>query len=268
MKGVLSTGFAELSDSRLYYEATGAGPAVVLLHCASTDHRIWDDQFEKFAKNYFVIRYDARGVGESEMPAHPFSYTTDLAGLLDDLEVEAARLVGIGEGAAVALDYARRTPQRVAALVLASPILTGLQWLDEHQASLDRLLGDEGGFEPGLITEGVLDSIPLAALGDREHAHAILEHIFADNAHLIEARHMSGAPLGALAVESLEDISAPTLVVIGESDSDERHAVCRALMAHIPNASGVTVLGAGQYVNLEQPEVFNRVVLEFLNSAG
>ena len=61
-------GFAQVNGTLLYYETAGSGHPLVLIHGFSLNHRMWDDQFEPFAQQYHVIRYDVRGFGRSAMP--------------------------------------------------------------------------------------------------------------------------------------------------------------------------------------------------------
>src|SRR5690348_15385161 len=65
------TGMAPVNGTKLYYEMTGKGKTVVLIHGGLVDSRLWDDQFKEFAGHYLVIRYDLRGFGKSAFPAGP-----------------------------------------------------------------------------------------------------------------------------------------------------------------------------------------------------
>jgi 3-oxoadipate enol-lactonase len=77
------TGIVEVNGTRLYYEAAGSGPALVLIHGFNLDTRMWDDQFEVFAQHYRVVRYDARGFGQSALPTdEPYTGADDLQALL------------------------------------------------------------------------------------------------------------------------------------------------------------------------------------------
>ena len=59
------TGFANVNGTRLYYEMSGRGDTVIFVHGFTLDTRMWDDQFDTFARRYRTIRYDARGFGKS-----------------------------------------------------------------------------------------------------------------------------------------------------------------------------------------------------------
>ena len=120
------SGFAAVNGTRLYREVTGAGHPLVLLHAGIADARMWDDQVAAFAERYTVIRYDARGFGRSDPAVGRFSPRADLAGLLVELGVERAHLVGLSMGGAVALDTALEHPELASALVLAATRPSGL----------------------------------------------------------------------------------------------------------------------------------------------
>jgi pimeloyl-ACP methyl ester carboxylesterase len=122
----LNAGFADINGAKLYYEAAGEGHPLLLLHAGVADCRMWDDQFERFARRYRVIRYDMRGFGKSMMPACEFSGHEDLAGLMDWLDIDRAYLVGLSFGGYIAIDFALVYPERVSALVLGAPDVGGL----------------------------------------------------------------------------------------------------------------------------------------------
>jgi pimeloyl-ACP methyl ester carboxylesterase len=73
----MSDGFADLEDGRLWYERAGGGFLVVFVHSGLMDARVWEPQFEAFAEQHEVVRYDRRGFGRSDAPSGPFSDETD-----------------------------------------------------------------------------------------------------------------------------------------------------------------------------------------------
>src|SRR3990170_5530183 len=119
-------GFAPVDGGRLHFEKLGDGGAIVLLHGFALDLRIWDDQFERLARDYLTIRYDLRGFGRSSAPAGaPYSHAGDLERLLEHLGVERAHLVGMSLGGTVSIDFALRKPESVRSLTLISSGLAG-----------------------------------------------------------------------------------------------------------------------------------------------
>jgi 3-oxoadipate enol-lactonase len=150
------TGRPPANGTRLYFEVTGAatelGPPLVLIPETGTDRRIWGDQVAAFAERYRVVRYDLRGWGRSPRRMGIYRHTEDLAGLLDWLGIERAALVGLGHGADIALELALDRPERVAALVLVEPFLSG--WIltrerpPEFDAQVERLMAAAGDPNP------------------------------------------------------------------------------------------------------------------------
>lgn len=102
----LKTGFANIGNGQLYYEEKGSGIPLILLHGGLLDRRMWDEQFEEFAKHYRVIRYDARGHGNSESVSDTFSHHEDLKHLMEALDIEKAILMGLSMGGYISTDFA------------------------------------------------------------------------------------------------------------------------------------------------------------------
>jgi pimeloyl-ACP methyl ester carboxylesterase len=94
----------------LAYERAGSGPAIVLIHGAFLDLRMWNREFDALKGKWTVVRYDLRMHGQSALPAEPFSHVADLVGLLDELKIDKAILIGLSNGAQIALDAASRRP--------------------------------------------------------------------------------------------------------------------------------------------------------------
>ena len=103
-------------------------PRSVLLHPGIGDSRVWDLVMPRLAARYRVIRYDARGHGMSPPATAPYTLLDDLIMVLDHLEVARATLVGCSQGGASSIDLALAQPERVSALVLVSPGVSGYPW--------------------------------------------------------------------------------------------------------------------------------------------
>ena len=132
-----TAGTAEVNGTRLYYEVAGSGEPVVLVHAFTLDTRMWDDQFEVLARDFRVIRYDARGFGKSAppKPGEPYSNADDLAALLDRLDARKAHVVGLSMGGRFALDYAVTYPDGLRSLVVIDGVIGGWQWSREWLAA-------------------------------------------------------------------------------------------------------------------------------------
>lgn len=263
------TGFAFINEAQLYYEVAGNGPALVLLHAGVADHRQWDEQFANFAERYRTIRYDLRGFGRSAMPANRFSHHDDLASLLDFLQVNQAIVVGISYGGKIALDFALAYPQRVAALVLGAPSIGGTQpserilrfWEDEETAVARGDLETAVEINLRLWVDGPHrqpDEVnPVVRQKVGQMQREIFQMTIPDEA---EEVRLEPAANGRLA-----EINAPTLVLIGDLDLPEMVDQTAWLANEIPKAQQAIILGVAHMLNMEAPQQFNQLVLDFLN---
>src|SRR5436309_11448713 len=132
------TGYAELNDTKLYYEVAGEGHPLVLLHGGLVDRRLWDDQFTVFAQHYKVIRYDMRGYGDSGLlkrDTKPYSLGKDLYALLQFLGVEKTYLIGLSMGGGLAIDFTIKHPEMVDALITVGAGVSGFTFEDSDGAN-------------------------------------------------------------------------------------------------------------------------------------
>jgi len=119
------SGYVNVQGASLYYEMAGDGGAVVLLHAAGADQRMWDEQVGPLAHAHTLVRYDRRGSGRS-IGSGAGQHTADLKALLDRLELPRAALLGAALGGRIALDFAIAHPDAVRALILVDPPIDGL----------------------------------------------------------------------------------------------------------------------------------------------
>src|SRR5258708_22980595 len=129
------SGVAEVNGAQLNYELAGAGSPVALLHAGIADSGMWDDQFAHFAAAHQVLRFDMRGFGQSSMPDEPYSLSADLYGLLRQLGIGPAAIVGVSIGGGTAIRFAIEHPEMVTALVPLGAGLRGFPYTGEGQAS-------------------------------------------------------------------------------------------------------------------------------------
>lgn len=261
-------GFAEVNGASLYYDATGNGEPLVLVHAGIADRRMWDGQLEAFGQRYRVIRYDMRGCGRSEAPADlPFSHHDDLRGLLDYLGIERALLTGCSIGARTVIDFALAHPERVRALALVCPSVSGFESGEEPPEEWDELVAaDEAGdlekvseLEVRIWVDG-----PYRSPDDVDPALRDLVRemnlIALRNEPLLGEERPAEPP----AVNRLAEIQAPTLVVAGDLDRPEVGARAGLLADSIPQTRMVVMNRTAHVPSMEKPEEFNRIVLRFL----
>lgn len=257
-------GLARVEGGRLWYEREGEGFPVVLLHPGLWDARIWDDQFDEFARHHDVLRYDLRGYGRSDRPEGPYSDLRDLQYLLGELGIDRCALVGCASGAQLALDYALAHPEAVDAIVPVAPALTGYRWRDR---GIDVLVEQvDRAVRTGDLSQAM--DIELAVWAPLSSAHppsdGRVRSIAMENAHVLRLDD-SLLETPPPAVTRLGDIDAATLVVVGDHDLEETHAIADLLSSAIPGAQKRVIANADQLVNVGRPDRFNRVVLDFLS---
>ena len=262
-----TTGFAPADGTRLYCEVAGTGSPVVLLHPGQGGLVLWDPQFEEFAQQHRVVRYDARGFGRSDKPPRPFTFHDDLRAVLDALHIQRAGLVGLSLGGRTTLDFALAYPDRVACLVLVNPGISGYQFtgLEKYfadiQAATER--EDVDAFvevQMRMWFDGPSRTAEQVERAIRAKAAAILREQAERN-----RRRAGKAEVSELdAASRLAEIHAPTLIVESALDQPDVHAICDLLAPGIAGAERVVIDGAAHLVNLEKPKEFAAAVLPFL----
>jgi pimeloyl-ACP methyl ester carboxylesterase len=261
-----------MRPSRLYYESVGSGEPLVLIHAAIADTRMWDEQVEAFSARYRVIRYDAQGFGQSPAAVEPATRAEDLAELLRTLGISRAHLVGVSNGGSTAVDFAVLFPRMVGGLV---PVAAGLSGYKASDPSLVEWLDQQDQRQEALLDLGDLDAatqidleVWLAGPPRRlQDTDAGLIDRLRPIARLALARRAERAPTPQIdppAAERLDEVSAPTLVLVGECDVPLLLEISEVLAQRIPNATRYVFADTAHMVNMERPQEFNQRVLDFL----
>jgi pimeloyl-ACP methyl ester carboxylesterase len=257
-----ASGFAEVNGTRLYYEALGKGPAVVLVHGGLVDSRLWEKQMRPLSKRFRVVRYDLRGYGRSAAATEPFSHLEDLRGLLDFVKVEKATLVGLSLGGIIAADFALEHPGRVERLVLVGPGLRG----DKQPPPKDAAAAIEAmkqGAEA--FADASMRRELYAAVRPGSDAHALLRRMLLDNFKALSALRPGFLKYpDTPTAERLADVKVPTLVIIGSRDGANLLNIAETLASQVPGARKVVIPGASHHPPVETPKEFNRALLDFL----
>jgi pimeloyl-ACP methyl ester carboxylesterase len=255
-----------LGEARLRYRDEGAGPPVVFIHGWTLDLDAWDPQAAALAREFRVVRYDRRGFGLSEGEPGRAADAEDLARILDRLQLARPVLVGLSQGARVALAFAIAHPGRLAGLVLDGPP-------DE--------VGDPAaaGDEDFSIAEyrGLVAVRGVAAFREAWRAHPLMRLYGADPAAAAllarmlaryPARDLAGpaaAPSPPAGSAALARLALPVLVVNGEFDTTLRRRAGEALARALPCAEHVVIPGAGHLPNLDNANAYNEALRSFLD---
>jgi pimeloyl-ACP methyl ester carboxylesterase len=252
--------FVQVDGGRLYYETCGSGPTtIVLIHDGVLHSVVWDGAWAILCKDYRVVRYDRRGYGRSSDPKASYSRTADLAAVMAAADVAHAVLVGSSNGGGLAVDFALAHPEAVDRLVLVGPSITGIPYsrqFVERGQEVGKLIGKGDAL-------GAIKSSWLLAPGHDADAAQVLRLIMAN---LHDLSHKDFTPLDPPAASHLGEIKVPTLVLVGEDDIADNQAQAGVAEYAIPRAHRVVVRDAGHLLYLEHPDVFAKLVEDFVQS--
>lgn len=273
---------ATINEIELYYEEHGSGEPLLLIMGLATDLNGWYFQTPELAKHYRTIVFDNRGVGRSSKPAGPYTtrqMAADAAALLDHLGIERAHVCGISMGGMIAQELSLQHPQKVGGLVLGCTY----SYPDESVESLRGMMVAQLG---GTIAADGSLSIDVASIDPMRLFGTLLPLSFSPPFIQNELPKLMQLFAGALqygfsmeailgqvqataahnTLDRLGGIAAPTLVITGDADQLIPPGCSDVLASKIPGAKLVKVAGGSHGFNLEQPEHFNREVIEFLAS--
>ncbi|HQT80254.1 MAG TPA: alpha/beta fold hydrolase [Rhodopila sp.] len=260
--------WVEVNGNSLRYDITGSGKAtLVLVHEMGGTLESWDRLLGVLGNGRRVLRYDTRGAGLSEKIRGTVTWdqmADDLAGLLDAAGITGlVSLAGIAVGAAIAVHFAVRYPNRAAALVLHGPA-TGVTG-DRRQATLDRAAAVEAGGMRGVVEASLAASYPPVV----QHDPAVFA--------AFRARWLGNDPESfaainrMLAAESIEHelprIACPTLVTAGRHDGLRPPSIIQPMARQIPGAEFLE-LNSGHFASVQTPGLVSQAIHAFLHARG
>lgn len=248
--------YIEHAGARLRWRSEGSGPAVVLLHGWALDLSIWNLLAPLLAARFTVLRFDRRGFGLSEGVADIHRNVDDLRAIMDAAGMQQAALLGMSQGARLALHFALAQPARVSALVLDGA--PEIESESELPLALYRQRLESGGVA---ALRAMILTHPLMQLHTMQPAAraALLECLsHYRGLDLLHAVPRATAP-------DLAKIAAPTLVLNGMLDSEARREAGRHIAAAIAGAERVELPDAGHLALLDAPEAYANAVSGFLS---
>ena len=258
----------------LYAEVAGEGPAVALVHEGIGDSRQWDPQWDEWSRSFRLLRVDLRGFGRSPLPPERFSNAHDLIAALDEHGFDRAALVGGSLGGRVVLEVAVARPELVSALVLVAPGLPGHEWSDEVTSSWAE---EEAAYEAGDVERAVEVNLRVWVDGPGRQAEDVDPELRARVAEMqrdaFVVQFAAGDdPEEELLVPDLAarlgEVAVPTLVLVGEEDVSDMHAIGQRLAGEIPGARLETIPDTAHVPNMERPREFDELVVPFLRETA
>jgi len=264
---------AQTNGITTFYEDTGDGPVVALVHGHSLDLRMWKYQVGPLVDmGYRVVRYDVRGHGRSTVPPTGYTwdnYSIDLRELLDSLEVDdAVHTVGLSMGGAIALKFTLDEPLRVRSLTLVDSTLPGFTYSEEFSAWITQLRtaviteGKEAAFERLWLADSLFDGV-------RRHPERFAEIREMVAGFLAPDYRVGSATPGYVQPDlaaQLGEVTTPTLVIVGAEDVPDFRMIAAIIAANIPGARRIDLAGCGHVPPMENPAAFNQALVEFLSS--
>ena len=256
----------------LYYESTGEGFPLVWSHEFGGDHRSWEPQVRHFSRRYRVVTYNHRGYPPSSVPARPEDYSqdilvADLHALLDALGIRSCHLGGCSMGANVALAYAIAHPERCRSLIVVGG--------GAGAVNREQFLAGQAATADALEREGIaalqrnFDTLPARAAFKRKDPRGFAEfqRLVGDHSAQACAHLARGVIARRRTVHELEAkmraLRVPSLIMVGDGDGPcvEPSLFMRQCLPH----AGLVVLpDSGHTINIEEPDLFNLHVAEFL----
>ena len=265
----VETGYVDVEGARLYYEVAGQGDPVILIHGGFLDRRMWDGQFETFARGHRVIRYDVRAHGLSRADSLPFSDHEDLHDLMAALKIPNATLVGLSMGGQISIDFALAYPEMTRALVLVGPGMSGYPF---DSPAIEKYVDDlTAAFQSGFP-----DAIEMFTRywcdGPEREPSEVDPDVRSKVLEMLEGSEerwrywQLNQQLDPPAYGRLNEIGAPTLAIVGGIDMPDVLGVVDRIIEQVPGARKVVLPDVAHMVNMEKPQEFNELVLEFLGA--
>ena len=266
------SGRIDVGNGSLYYEEAGSGEPVIFVHGHSLDHRMWDEQFAEFAKEYRVIRYDLRGYGASSSQTgdYQFTHVQDLVTLMDSLHIRKAHIVGLSLGGFIGADMLGWFPERMASAFLASGNIRKSKGPSQPMTKEEALKRDE---EIAALKvkgvdvmkrewfEGLMSSGGTRKERMRQPLWEMIDDWDAWQPLHKEVRVVAG--LDAYEAIKKNHPTVPTLIVEGKS-ANNRYSNQPEILKYLPNGKLKVLEDCGHMLNMEQPEAFNAALREFL----
>ena len=265
-----NSGLAPVNNALINYEVGGMGEPFVMIYAGVADSRQWDNEFSHFADHYRVIRYDMRGYGMSEPVPGEYSHLQDLIALLDYLQIDRPLVImGCSMGGGVAMNLALTRPSMVKALILVD---SGPPGLELDMPALPKFADAEKAYEAGdldLVAE-IETQIWFDGMGRTsaqvDQAMRRLVYEMDRNALSLDKKQLGkrlpDTPIPA--VERLNELQIPVLVILGEYDTPYMQAAANYMVDKIPSARKVIIDDAAHLPNLDHPAKFKHIVSSFL----
>ncbi len=267
----VTSGTLDIRGHQIHYKIQGDGIPIVMLHGGFMDLRMWDAQADYLSQNGFkVIRYSDLGHGQTVKGTFPMFGCDVLKSVTEELQEEKVSVVGMSFGAMVAVDFAMTYPKNIDKMVLVSPGLNGWGYFIDSlaedyskkriEAFRKRDLSAATDFYLKNWLAGPRRDMSQVDKSVRIRVGEIVLSNMSD--HFGEAWSNLQEPK---AIEQMEKIHCPTLVVYGEHDVGDTHGIAEFFHNNVTVCDREKISGAAHFVNFERPDKLNRLIASFLD---
>lgn len=255
---------ARIGENDLHYQIDGEGPWLTLSHSLAASNAMWEAQLPALTPHFKVLRIDTRGHGRSSAPPGPYTLdglADDIHGLFRELGVARSHWLGLSLGGMIGQTFALRYPGVLSSLVLADTTARGAPNAAAMWSERMALARSQGMH--------ALTAVTLSRWFTDPFRNAKPE-LMASVAAMIEATPVEGyagccAAIAQLdLLDQLPRLNLPALVIVGEEDLGTPPAMARALHEQLAGSELLVLRSAAHISNIEQPELFNTAVLDFL----
>ncbi|WP_428330907.1 alpha/beta fold hydrolase [Mucilaginibacter sp.] len=260
----------KVNGIEINYKITGKGTPVVLIHGHPFDHTMWQPQAVALSAFYQVITPDLRGYGKSSLPENSKTsfedYATDVLKLLDNLAIDSFHLGGLSMGGQVIMEIYRQAPAKIKSLIFADTF-----------ASLDTPAVKKGRYDAATRFENEgMDAYAEEAIYKMLKPEHVTEMpgVAAFVINMMKDTNPAAAAIALRAraeridylADVLPQINIPTLIIVGRQDEFTPVVMAEELKASLKNCKLAIIEDAGHMPNLEHPDEFNAIVIDFLES--
>lgn len=259
----------EVNNSVLYYNDVGEGDVPILfLHGFPFDKSMWNEQLDSLKSLHRVIAVDIRGFGQSKDENTDLTidlFAEDVIAMMDKLAIKKAIICGLSMGGFIALNAIKRFPERFEALLLCDTnCIADTADAKEKRYKAIEQIRSEGTDE---FNEKFIKNVfhPDSLINKREVVNDLRSTVFANSERIITAGLVALAERFETC-SSLKAVKVPTLIICGREDNVTPLSQSQFMHDHIDGAVLKIIETAGHVSNLEQPETFNKHLLDFLNS--
>jgi pimeloyl-ACP methyl ester carboxylesterase len=264
------TGFAEVNGTRLYYELHGRGPALLLLHGFTLDHRMWRPQIAALSDRFRVLAYDARGFGRSAAPGStPYRHCDDAAALCAHLGLPRVVAIGHSIGAHQTLELALDRPELVAGWIsICMAGLAGVPFPEEITTMFANVRRAGQARQMGEARDLWRRCAWFTASRESAAVAAALDEMIDDYTGWHWQHDNPARSIVPPAAERLSELQAPALVVSGGRDLAYNGAIADKLAAEIRGATELRLPSVGHMANLEAPSAVNAAIADLAARCG